>query len=74
MLALFATRGSEAPLTAAFWTRVSSRTGVSVAAAETTGPASADAPAVVDADAERDDDPTQPFLHVDGVDPSVSDP
>ena len=74
VLALLATRCSEAPLTAVSWRRVSSRTGGSVAAAETAGPAGADAPAVLDADTEGDDDPTQPFVNVDGVDPSVSDP
>ena len=37
-------------------------------------PAGADASPVVDADAAGDDDPTQPYVNVDGVDPSVSDP
>ena len=74
VLALLATRGNEAPLNAASWTRVSSRAGGSAAAAEPPVPAGADAPAVVDADAVGDDDPTQTFVNVDGVDPAVSDP
>ena len=45
-----------------------------MAAAHTAGPASADGPPVADADAAGDDDPTQPLVNVDGVDPSVSDP
>ena len=57
VLALLATRVREAPLTAASWTRLSSRIGGSVAAVETTGPAGADAPAVVDADSNGVDDP-----------------
>ena len=36
--------------------------------------AGADASPVVDADAAGDDDPTQPYVNVDGVDPTVSDP
>ena len=74
VLALLATRGNEAPLNAASWTRVSSRAGGSAAAAEPPAPASADAPSVVDADAAGDDDPTQTYVNVDGVDPTVSDP
>ena len=74
VLALLATRGNEAPLNAASWTRVSSRPGGSAAAAEPPVPAGADAPSVVDADAAGDDDPTQPYVNVDGVDPTVSDP
>ena len=38
------------------------------------GPAGTDTPPVVDADAEGDDDRTQPFVNVDAVDPSVTDP
>ena len=74
VLALLATRGTEAPLSAASWTRVSSRTGGSAAAADLPVPAGADASPVVDADAAGDDDPTQPYVNVGGVDPTVSDP
>ena len=74
VLALLATRGTEAPLGAASWTRVSSRTGGGAAAADVPVPAGAGASPVVDADAAGDDDPTQPYVNVDGVDPTVSDP
>ena len=74
VLALLATRGNETPLSAASWTRVSSRTGGSVTAADLSVPAGADASPVVDADTAGDDDPTQPYVDVDGVDPTISDP
>ena len=74
VLALLATRGNEAPLSAASWTRVSSRTGGSATAADLPVPAGAGASLVVDADAAGDDDPTQPYVNVDSVDPTVSDP
>ena len=74
VLALLASRGTEAPLSAASWTRVSSRTGGGAAAADLPVPAGAGASPVVDADAAGDDDPTQPYVNVDGVDPTVSDP
>ena len=74
VLALLASRGTEAPLNAASWTRVSSRTGGGAAAADLPVPAGAGASPVVDADAAGDDDPTQPYVNVDGVDPTVSDP
>ena len=74
VLALLASRGTEAPLSAASWTRVSSRTGGGAAAADLPVPAGAGASPVVDADAARDDDPTQPYVNVDGVYPTVSDP
>ena len=74
VLALLASRGTEAPLNAASWTRVSSRTGGGAAVADLPVPAGAGATPVVDADAAGDDDPTQPYVNVDGVDPTVSDP
>ena len=74
VLALLASRGAEAPLSAASWTRVSSRTGGGTAAVDLPVPAGAGASPVVDADAAGDDDPTQPYVNVDGVDPTVSDP
>ena len=74
VLALLATRGNEAPLSAASWTRVSSRTGGGATAADLPVPAGSDASPVADADAAGDDDPTQPYVNVDGVDPTVSDP
>ena len=74
VLALLASRGTEAPLSAASWTRVSSRTGGGAAAADLPVPAGAGASPVVDADAAGDDDPTRPYVNVDGVDPTVSDP
>ena len=74
VLALLASRGTEAHLSAASWTRVSSRTGGGAAAADLPVPAGAGASPVVDADAAGDDDPTQPYVNVDGVDPTVSDP
>ena len=74
VLALLASRGAEAPLSAASWTRVSSRTGGGAAAVDLPVPAGAGALPVVDADAAGDDDPTQPYVNVDGVDPTVSDP
>ena len=74
VLALLASRGAEAPLSAASWTRVSSRTGGGTAAVDLPVPAGAGASPVVDADAAGDDNPTQPYVNVDGVDPTVSDP
>ena len=74
VLALLASRGTEAPLSVASWTRISSRTGGGAAAADLPVPASAGASPVVDADAAGDDDPTQPYVNVDDVDPTVSDP
>ena len=74
VMALLANRGCEARLAGMSWRWVSSRTRGSGVAVDTAGPASADTPPVVNADAKGDDDPTQPFLNVDGVDPSVSDP
>ena len=74
VLALLASQGTEAPLSAASWTRVSSRTGGGAAAADLPVPAGAGASPVVDADTAGDDDPTQPYVNVDGVDPTVSDP
>ena len=74
VLALLATRANEAPLSAASWTRVSSRTGGSAGEADLPVPAGADSSPVVDVDAAGDDDPTHPHVNVDGVDPTVSDP
>ena len=66
VLALFASRGTEAPLSAASWTRVFSRTRGGAAAADLPVPAGAGASPVVDADAAGDNDPTQPYVNVDG--------
>ena len=74
VLALLASRGTEAPLSAASWTRVSSRAGGGAAAADLPVPAATGATLIVDADAAGDDDLTQPYVNVDGVDPAVSDP
>ena len=72
--ALLASRGSEPPLTAMSWARVFSRTGGSGVVGDNAGPGGTDTPPVVDADAEGDGDPRQPFVNMDGVDPSVTDP
>ena len=74
ILALFASRAGEPPLSAMSWARVSSRAGGSGVTEESAGPVGGDAPPVVDADTEGDDDPTQTFVNVDGVEPAVTDP
>ena len=74
VLALPASRGSEAPLTAMSWVRISSRAGGGRVAGDHAGPAGGEVPPVVNADAEGDKYPTQPFVNVDGVDPAVPDP
>ena len=74
VLALLASRSGEPPLSAMSWTRVSSRAGGSGVTGDNAGPVGVDTPPLVDADAEGDDDPTQTFVNVDGVDPTVTDP
>ena len=73
-LALLASRGSQAPLTAMSWVRVSSRARGGGVARDHAGPAGGEVPPVVDANAEEDEYPTQPFVSVDGVDPTVTNP
>ena len=74
VLVLLTGRGVEPPLSAMSWMRVSSQAGGSGVVGDNAGPVGVDTPPVVDADAEGDDDPTQTFVDVDGVDPSVTDP
>ena len=74
VLALLPSGSGEPPLSAMSLTRVSFQAGGSGVMEDNTGPAGVDTPPVVDADAEWDDDPTQTFVTVDGVDPSVTDP
>ena len=73
VLALPASRGGEPPLSAMSWTRVSSRAGGSGVTGDNAGPVGMDTPPVVDADAEGDGDPTQTFVNVVGVHPTITD-